>query len=686
MEKWITKTLSKNFFPSKISCITATYRISAENTQSLPGHDTARLVIDTLSVDELLATLNTSPQTASPLLRTHGSMWYIQGTGWQSWSPGWELGPAETYPHFISFPVPVLKKYIYSPANRPADLRKQNTVTGQFICYIRTENHFFVMASTGTAAPDLKDETGLYSSLPPVQYHINRDTRKISCSVYCAGKQWNKGDLIARIVFFEVADFFIMKDCISWLYRNVPSPNGNADRFKSLQFLSTEQAQPFQTQTHQGKKNRNVPGGWESWYNHYNKINSALITEDLETLDTSNNLIKLMYIDRKKPVIFQIDDGWQQGLGQWEVNIDRFPGGLAPLARQIVKKGYIPGLWIAPFLIDLRTEFCAAHYAWVLKDRNGKPIPAGFNTPWGALLPSFSTPKQYNIQPGPPYSYYCLDLSRDDVIDYLDTLIGKIIDEWGFRYLKMDFLFAGMLPGNHAVNGAVYEWYARAINILTRRTHTNQGESVAYLGCGMPFEASYRNFPLSRIGADTLEKWDRTDLRLLRFGGRPSAYISMKDTLGHAFWDQSVFQNDPDVVFFRNENIQLTPEEKETLALVNYLFASQIMHSDDPASFNSPADEPLTRHVLDLYDRLQHEEFGNYLVGPDIYLVFSRSRTYFGILNLSDLKCSFSSADLRSFAGVAEDAEFNPVPLLAHHTQKRDIYTFRIHTLTLFEL
>ena len=76
----------------------------------------------------------------------------------------------------------------------------------------------------------------------------------------------------------------------------------------------------------------------------------------------------------------------------------------------------------------------------------------------------------------------------------------KAINVWGFRYLKLDFLFAGMIDGKFANGGSAYIWYDRAVKKLTRRVINSSGERVAYLGCGLPFESSFMYFPLSRIG------------------------------------------------------------------------------------------------------------------------------------------------------------------------------------------
>ena len=89
-------------------------------------------------------------------------------------------------------------------------------------------------------------------------------------------------------------------------------------------------------------------------------------------------------------------------------------------------------------------------------------------------------------------------------------------------------------------------------------------------------------------------------------------------------------------MFFRKENCTLTDNEKELIALVNYLFAGQIMHADDPARFSKEAEAPLTQKVLALYDKLDGASFGNVRIAPDIYVIFSSDVKYTSMINLSD--------------------------------------------------
>jgi alpha-galactosidase len=572
----------------------------------VPGKKTGALIIGSWTFDELFhfAGLDDRARTAfrqKPL--------YIHYGGWQSWSAGWELGKGETLPAKVRL-IPDLIKC----TNREGDRPGRGWITGHFIMYLRAGDGYLCIASReGNAQAGPEETGGAPGVLPPVSYRVNRGLEMVAAEVFCPGKIWRSGEPIAELRIFFAQGYFHFKDTLAEIY-------GQQEYFKRLAFLRSavpESADNPDAGAPWPRGRDGIPGGYESWYNHYTDINEERILSDLDGLEKNDNLIKLRCLDRKRPVIFQIDDGWERAVGEWEIRRERFPRGLKPLAEEIEKRGYIPGLWIAPFLVTRQCRIFREQPEWILRDAEG-PVSAGFNHLWSG-------------------TYYCLDLSRPEVEEYLSSIINRAIDEWGFRYLKLDFLYAGFLSGNFAGGGSPYEHYHRLCSALTARTKTvsaGAGElPVAYLGCGVPLGPSYRYFPLSRIGADTREAWDWTAVKLLGHVGRPGAYPNLKDTIGRSFMDGAVYINDPDVIFLRNKNCTLKPHEKELIALVNFLLAGQIMCSDDPADLDGEALN-LTKRISALYDRLSGDEYGAVQIEKDVYRLVSRSGNITGLINL----------------------------------------------------
>ncbi len=501
---------------------------------------------------------------------------WINVSGWQSWNPGFEVSPQKKQPSLTCHIIKDWNNYLVFP-NTEFEASK-SLVLAQFVAYLRWDDFYLVFASVGN----------INKTLPPVQFIFNRNTGTVSIEICDKENDWYEGDIMAEIEVFTATSYFECRD-------------------KLKEIFGTSHLQ----------KNAglgNNPGGWESWYNHYAEINDKLIIDDLVSLEETENIISLGNYSSK---IFQIDDGWEQALGDWSVREDRFPKGLTPLAAEIEKRSYIPGLWIAPFIIDSRSKTAQDYPQWLLRDDNGELVGAGYNPLWGDNG-----------------TFYCLDLSIDEVIKYLDCLIDKIINEWGFRYIKLDFLYAGMLYGNHKNQTASYKMYCRALKTLTSRTTNLKGQEVFYLGCGLPFELSFKYLPLSRIGCDTQEKWKNPMLRLINWNGRNEAYLNVKDTLGHAMWNKIIFANDPDVIFIRNNNCSLNKAQKKLIAFVNAIFGSQMMYSDDPAISCSEEEVSLAKEIVAFTQKYQNEEFGIKNIGEDIYQVFSKSGIYKAEINL----------------------------------------------------
>ncbi len=79
--------------------------------------------------------------------------------------------------------------------------------------------------------------------------------------------------------------------------------------------------------------------------------------------------------------IFVLDDGWENAMGEWFPNKQRFPEGLAPIKKRLDKYGIKMGLWYSPMGIDSTTQRYKEHPEWVIKDSEGKPIQAQWNHP-----------------------------------------------------------------------------------------------------------------------------------------------------------------------------------------------------------------------------------------------------------------------------------------------------------------
>lgn len=272
---------------------------------------------------------------------------------------------------------------------------------------------------------------------------------------------------------------------------------------------------------------RGDPGPvWCSWYSY-----STAITE-AELMKVLSDLGDLPF------GVFQIDDGWQRANGDWTPNND-FPSGMEAMADHVIASGRVPGLWLAPFLVDAAGETAGRYPDMLLRDASGQPVTGGHN--WGPAT-------------------FVLDVTRTDVLERVTTDIRRAVD-WGYRYLKLDFLYAAALPSAPADKTPRERTYRRAIEAIREAA----GDDVYLLACGAPILPSIGVFDAIRVGPDVAPYWDNVD-RTVHLADRsgPGAADAIVTSLSR-YWLRSLIDIDPDVAFFRSRNCLLSPTQRSRL-------------------------------------------------------------------------------------------------------------------------
>jgi alpha-galactosidase len=576
-------------------------RFFAVEELSIRENETALLAA---SLGELCDLAGVDGEARSRFANAKGRTLY--SNGWQSWCFAGELAEGERI-HRARI-VPNIAVYCDAPGSPEA----RGEVLSQFLTFVRSGESRLALVSRGS--PD--------RATPPVAFRWDRASLDLRVDIYAKGARFAAGELVAELRLFYKEGYFAAKDAL----REAFLEYGHFDR---LGFLA-------ETAGGADGSGGLRPGGYESWYNHYTKIDEGIISGDLASIGANDNLINAYYLGRGKPTVFQIDDGWEKAVGQWEPDERKFPRGMKVLAEEIEGRGMVPGIWIAPLLATRHSAVFRDRPEWLLRDTAGRPIPAGYNPGWDGV-------------------FYCLDISLPEVEDYLAGVFDTIVEDWGYRYLKLDFLYAGFLgstpagpvkpakrakptePASRKRPGAAFQHYDRLMRRLTSKTKDSRGRAIAYLGCGAPLESSFRHFPLMRIGADTKEHWEDRPLKYVVWHqGRPAAYTNATHSIGRSLLDGTVFVNDPDVVFCRTSRMGLSETEKELSALVGFMLASQIMFSDDTREFGEEGERAFTARIIALYDRIGRREFAAERSARDVYALASRDGAIRGIANLSD--------------------------------------------------
>ena len=288
--------------------------------------------------------------------------------------------------------------------------------------------------------------------------------------------------------------------------------------------------------------------GYTSWYRHYGDISQEKLESDLAGAQEALAMVR----DLDVVPLFQIDDGYCK-VGDWlEVNGDRFPDGLAPLAARIREAGFLPGLWIAPFVCERDSRLFKEHPDWLLRADDGTLC-----------------------QTGPHWSGgYALDITNQEVRAYVSQVVSTMVREWGFGLLKLDFLYGACMVEHAGLNRG--ELMAEGARLLREAA----GDECLLLGCGVPLGSVFGVFDYCRIGCDVGLNWDGDFVwrRLQR--ERVSTKNSMLNTVARAPLDGRAFACDPDVFFLRDD-VHFTKSQRELLLGTDACYASMLLTSDD---------------------------------------------------------------------------------------------------------
>lgn len=303
-------------------------------------------------------------------------------------------------------------------------------------------------------------------------------------------------------------------------------------------------------------RNPSPPRLWCSWYSFYEDISAAGMVDVLEGL-------------RDLPFdVVQVDDGWQQAIGDWQPNA-KFATGMADVADRVTATGRRPGLWLAPFIAHGKSKLFRNNPDWFLTDGSGDPVRAGVN--WGA-------------------PYFALDVTHPGARDHLRSLFEQVM-EWGYRFLKLDFIYAAAYPARRHEQIDRHFAYRDGLSLIRQIV----GDDVYLLGCGAPVIASLGIVDGLRVGPDVSPDWAAPDDRDLDDPPGTRAAIA---TTTNRLWLRSAANTDPDVAFFRSKGMSLNEEQvglQQALGSITRFRGT----SDPPAWLRPPEREALAAWLSD---------------------------------------------------------------------------------------
>ena len=294
------------------------------------------------------------------------------------------------------------------------------------------------------------------------------------------------------------------------------------------------------------------PIGWCSWYYYYTKISEETFLANLHTLAPLREELGL--------TLFQLDDGYESAIGDWLKTNAKFPSGLPALVKQIEDAGFVPGMWTAPFLVHPDSETARKHPDWLLRDAKGRPIRGAYNPLWEKWR-----------------KILALDPTHPEVLAWLrETFVA--LREMGWRFFKIDFLYAAALP---AKRHDPTQSRAGALRLGLQTIRDAIGPDAFLLGCGCPLGPAIGLVDSMRIGCDVTPRWANPMRWVFRDHHCLSTRHSLRNTIHRAFLQRAWWLNDPDCVLVRQNNNKMNLHEVRTLASIDALSGGMLLISDD---------------------------------------------------------------------------------------------------------
>jgi hypothetical protein len=313
--------------------------------------------------------------------------------------------------------------------------------------------------------------------------------------------------------------------------------------------------------------------GWWSWTAYYYGITQNAVLTNAAWL--AQNLESLGY-----QYCF-VDEGYQFARGEYATP-DRkaFPQGMASVTHRVEGQGLTFGLWVAPFEVSERSWVYEHHKDWLVHNLAGEPIHIGTV---GQKIDEL----------------YALDPTNPGAQDYLRYTYRTLVNDWGVRFIKMDFMDISAVEGVHYRRNTTA---LEALRIGLEVIRSTVGEDVV-----LDKDGSFMLTPVGivntgRIGQDTGHT----------FG---STHDAAAGIAARYYMDRNFYISDPDAftisrqvvgdrIWHGNKDPLTLDEAEDSIALAAIAGGMFEIGDDLPALGASPDRVALTKNS-DLLDMIR---------------------------------------------------------------------------------
>lgn len=283
-----------------------------------------------------------------------------------------------------------------------------------------------------------------------------------------------------------------------------------------------------------------IPHGWNSWGNPVDGFREYSYVHDISEKVILDNLeVAVKFLKPFGLEYWQLDEGYCDDRMLIDENqLDLFPHGVKFIADKIHEQGLKAGIWINPFNIGIRAALIKEHPDWF-------PPPD----------PSFVIKNN---------KWRSLDISIPECQNYLRHFIRKVVKEWGFDLLKVDFSYMNMAPSKFA-NPLMTSPELHRLGWQIIREEA--GKDVFVFGIGGPLGLHIGDLDGERVSLDTLPVWANKGVPQHMFDipqTDGSVVYNYRTMIRKFFFNNRVWFNHLDCLCFRP-----SLKRDETLCLAN---------------------------------------------------------------------------------------------------------------------
>lgn len=362
---------------------------------------------------------------------------------------------------------------------------------------------------------------------------------------------------------------YVEKDCDGLILPLVPRTSGaEIPPVKVLDFFMTTGPEDdcfsrffnlfYEVNRNNNRFNRSQPAlAWDSWYSLYDQVGE-------------NRLISILheYKVREIPLdYFIIGQGYENQIGDWTVPSENFPGGLPRVVKAIESAGYKCGITLSPFICSEKSQLFMERKELLAKDKNGRLLQVGRNREQGGII-------------------YLLDLYNKQSVNYIKRCIKTMIEDWGVKILKFDFLYSAGLNSGVELKRTRAQAIDHALSLL--REISGQ---IPLIACGVPIGSAIGLFEYCSVTPDLSSGWDGPNPFFVgkNIRERESTSNAIKSAISRRHLDGRAFSCDPGSFSLRKFKRNLSTTEQEALFKTCIIFGGLISNSDSIGAYSADA-------------------------------------------------------------------------------------------------